>query len=261
MTQLGARGHHLRFIVGPGVRQSRLPLGESLYHSLRSIGDVIRLREPDLHPLDVAPRVRGVALAWVPRAFHSVAAEARVARWTPHWTQEVACEIERAPADVVVADFVLVGALVAAEAAGVPSVALVHTVYPRPAARRPPYAPGWMPAIGLTERLRDAVGAVISNRIYAREALPFVNFARRNCRLRPIRWYFEQYDRARRVVVLTSRHFDRQAAFPSNVRLVGTPLVDTISRPGFATLPAKNELPLVLVSLSTLEQGQAVVME
>ena len=261
MTQLAARGHHLRFIVGPGVRQSRLPLGESLYHSLRSIGDVIRLREPDLHPLDVAPRVRGVALAWVPRAFHSVAAEARVARWTPHWTQEVACEIERAPADVVVADFVLVGALVAAEAAGVPSVALVHTVYPRPAARRPPYGPGWMPAVGLTERLRDAVGAVISNRIYAREALPFVNFARRNCRLRPIRWYFEQYDRARRVVVLTSRHFDRQAAFPSNVRLVGTPLVDTVSSPGFATLPAKDELPLVLVSLSTLEQGQAVVME
>jgi MGT family glycosyltransferase len=118
-----------------------------------------------------------------------------------------------------------------------------------------------MPAVGIAERLRDAVGAVISNRIYAGEALPFVNVARRNCRLRPIRWYFEQFDRASRVVVLTSRHFDPQAAFPSNVRLVGTPLVETASPPGVATLPANDELPFVLVSLSTLEQGQSVVME
>jgi MGT family glycosyltransferase len=259
MTRLAARGHRLRFIVGPGVRRSRLPVGEPLHRSLRTIGDVIRLREPDVHPLDVAPTVRGVALGWIPRAFRSVAAEARVARWIPHWAQEVARELEREPADVLVADFVLVGALVAAEAAGLPSVALVHTVYPRPAARRPAYGPGWMPAVGIADRFRDAIGTVLSNRIYAREALPFVNFARRQCRLRPIRWYFEQYDRANRVVVLTSPHFDPEPGFPSNVRLVGTPLVDAGSPPGFS--PTKDDCPLVLVSLSTLEQGQSVVME
>jgi UDP:flavonoid glycosyltransferase YjiC (YdhE family) len=262
MTRLAALGHHVRFVVGPGVRRSRLPLGEQLYRSLRVIGTaVIRLREPDVNPLDVALRVRGVALGWVPRAFRSVAAEARVARWIPHWAQEVAYELEREPADVLLADFVLVGALVAAEAAGVPSVALVHTVYPRPAARRPPYGPGWMPAVGIADGLRDAVGAFIFNRIYAREALPFLNVARRKCLLQPIHWYFEQYDRASRVVVLTSPHFDPQAGFPPNVRLVGTPLVDAASAQGVLTQPAKDELPLVLVSLSTLEQGQSVVME
>ncbi len=262
MTRLAALGHHVRFMVGPGVRRSRLPLSEQLYRSLRTISpDVIRLREPDVNPLDVVPSVRGVAFGWVPRPFRSVAAEACVARWIPHWAQEVACELGREPADVLVADFVLVGALVAAEAAGVPNVALVHTVYPRPAARRPPYGPGWMPAVGVADGLRDAVGTFISNRIYAREALPFVNFARRKGRLRPIRSYFEQYDRASRVVVLTSPHFDPPAGFPPNVRLVGTPLVDAASSPRFPPLPAKDERPLVLVSLSTLEQGQSGVME
>jgi MGT family glycosyltransferase len=262
MTRLAALGHHVRFIVGPGVRRSRLPLSEPLVRSLRAIStDVIRLHEPEVNPLDVAPSIRGVALGWVPQAFRSVAAEACVARWIPHWAQEVTRELERQPADVIVADFVLVGALVAAEAAGVPNVALVHTVYPRPAAGRPPYGPGWMPAAGIADRLRDAVGTFISNRIYAREALPFVNFARRKRRLRPIRWYFDQYDRASRVVVLTSPHFDPKAKFPPNVRLVGTPLVDAASPPGFPTRLPNDERPLVLVSLSTLEQGQSVVME
>jgi MGT family glycosyltransferase len=262
MTRLAELGHHVRFIVGPGVRRSRLPLSKQLYGALRAISTtVVRLREPDVNPLDIPPRGRGVAFGWVPRAFRSVAAEACVARWIPHWAQEVACELDREPADVLVADFVLVGALVAAEAAGVPNVALVHTVYPRPAARRPPYGPGWMPAVGIADGLRDAAGTFISNRIYAREALPFVNVARRNLRLQPIRWYFEQYDRASRVVVLTSPHFDPHARFPPNVRLVGTPLVDAASAVGLLTLPAKDELPLVLVSLSTLEQGQSVVME
>ena len=68
-------------------------------------------------------------------AFRTVAAEARVARWIPHWAQQVASELDRAPADAVVADFNLVGALVAAEAAGVPSVALVHNVYRGPVSR------------------------------------------------------------------------------------------------------------------------------
>jgi UDP:flavonoid glycosyltransferase YjiC (YdhE family) len=262
VTRLAALGHHVRFMVGPGVRRSRLPVSEHLYRSVRAIGaDVIRLREPDIHPLDESPGARGVALGWVPTAFRSVAAEARVARWIPHWAQEVTSHLEREPADVVVADFVLVGALVAAEGAGVPSVALVHTVYPRPTGGRPPYGPGWRPAVGIAGRLRDVVGTFISNRIYAREALPSLNLARRSRGLRPLRQYFEQYDRASRVVVLTSPEFDPPAGFPPNVRLVGTPFGDEASPPGLPPWSTEDERPLVLVSLSTLEQGQAMLME
>jgi UDP:flavonoid glycosyltransferase YjiC (YdhE family) len=184
-----------------------------------------------------------------------------VARWIPHWAREVAFDLEREPADIVVADFILVGALVAAEAAGVPSAALVHTVYPRPARGRPPYGPGWRPAVGIAGRLRDAVGNFISNRIYSREALPFLNLARRCRGLAPLRRYFEQYDRASRVLVLTSPAFDPPAGFLPNVRLVGTPLGDEAPPPGLPAWSTEDERPLVLVSLSTLEQGQAMLME
>jgi UDP:flavonoid glycosyltransferase YjiC (YdhE family) len=262
VTRLAAHGHHVRVMVGPGVRPSRLPVSERLDRSLRAIGaDVVHLREPDIHPLDVSPGNRGVALGWVSTAFRSVAAEARAARWIPHWTQEVASDLAREPADVVVADFVLVGALVAAEGAGVPSVALVHTVYPHPAVGRPPYGPGWLPAVGIAGRLRDAVGTFVSNRIYAREALPFLNLARRSGGLRPLRRYFEQYDRASRVLVLTSPEFDPPAGFLPNVRLVGTPLGDEAPPPELPAWSTEDERPLVLVSLSTLEQGQAMLME
>ena len=262
VTRLAALGHHVRFIVGPGVRRSRLPLSENLYRSLRAISaDVVRLREPEIHPFDVSPGERGVVFGWAPGMFHSVAAEARVARWISHWAQEVAFDLEREPADVVVADFVLVGALVAAEAAGVPSAALVHTVYPRPARGRPPYGPGWRPAVGIAGRLRDAVGNFISNRIYSREALPFLNLARQRRGLAPLRRYFEQYDRASRVVVLTSPVFDPPAGFPPNVRLVGTPSEDQSSLPRCPAQCAEDGRPLVLVSLSTLDQGQTMLME
>jgi UDP:flavonoid glycosyltransferase YjiC (YdhE family) len=262
VTRLAARGHHVRVIVGPGVRRSRLPVGESLDRALGAIGaEVVRLREPDVHPGDVSPRARGVAFGWVPSTFRSVAAESHVAQWIPHWAREVAIDLERAPADGVVADFALVGALVAAESAGVPSVALVHTVYPHPARGRPPYGPGWRPAIGLAGRLRDAVGAFISDRIAAREALPFLNVARRGGGLPPLRRYVEQYDRASRVLVLTSPVFDAPAGFPPNVRLVGTPLGDPVAPPGLPTPASEDGRRLVLVSLSTLDQGQTRLME
>jgi glycosyltransferase involved in cell wall biosynthesis len=137
-----------------------------------------------------------------------VAQEVRAQLWVPYWAHEVAVELRRAPADVLVADFVLVGALVAAEAVGVPAVVLFHTIYPRPVPGRPSYGPGWAPGGGLMGRLRDATGTVIVNHLYAQDALPALNQARRRVGLRPLRGYFAQCDRTARVVVLTSPHFD-----------------------------------------------------
>jgi UDP:flavonoid glycosyltransferase YjiC (YdhE family) len=262
VTRLATLGHGVRVLVGPGVRPSRLPVSEQLCRALCATGaEVMHLREPDIHPLAAAPAPRGVALGWVPQAFRSVAAEARAARWIPHWAREVASEIEREPVDALVADFVLVGALVAAEAARVPSVALVHTVFPRPVRGRPPYGPGWLPATGMAGRLRDVAGTVVANRIYAREALPCLNRGRRSLGLAPVGHYFEQFDRASRVLVLTSPQFDPPAPFPPNVHLVGTPLDEDASPPEVPTWSTDAGRPLVLVSLSTLPQGQTALME
>ena len=261
VSRLTTRGHRVRVMVGPGVRASRLPISEQLDRALRSTGaDVRRLRVTDIHPLDQSPSGRGVALGWVPEAFRTVAAEARVACWIPHWAEEVASEVQRERADAVVADFNLVGALVAAEATGLPSVALVHNVYRGPVRGRPPWGPGWQPAVGLGGRLRDAAGALVSSRIHARDALPFLNRARCRLGLLPVRRYLEQDDRASRIVVLTSPEFDSPQGFPTNVRLVGTPLGDLTPLPASAIWSTNDARLLVLVSLSTLDQGQATLL-
>ena len=262
VTRLATLGYPVRYMVGAGVRSSRLPISEHLCRSLRATGgDVISVREPEIHPLDVAPGTRGVVAGWVPKSFRAVAAEALAARWIPHWAHEVASVLAQDPADALIADFVLVGALVAAESARVPSVALVHTVYPRPVRGRPPYGPGWQPAVGIVGRLRDAAGAFISNRIQGRDALPCLNLARSRLGLRPLRCYFEQFDGASRVVVLTSPKFDPPAGFPLNVRFVGTPLGEDVPPSPLPTACQNDGRPLVLVSLSTLDQGQATLME
>jgi len=80
--------------------------------------------------------------------------------------------------------------------------------------------------------------------------------------LHPLRWYFARYDRAARVVVLASPHFDFPArGRPSNVRLVGTPLDEAASAPWTPLWSAAARQPRLLVSLSTLPQGQAPLME
>jgi UDP:flavonoid glycosyltransferase YjiC (YdhE family) len=263
VARLVTLGHRVRVLVGPGVRRSRLPVSESLWRSLHATGaQIMRLREPEIHPWDTAPLAHGLLLGWTPKAFRSAEQEARAQLWLPHWAHEVAVDLQREPADVLVADYVLVGALVAAEAVGVPSVALFHSLSPRPIPGRPPYGPGWVPAVGLAGRLRDATGTFVVNRLYAQVALPPLNQARTCLGLHPLRWYFAQYDRAARVVALMSPHFDFPAqGMPPNVRLVGTPLDEAAPTPWSPPWSTAERQPRLLVSLSTLNQGQAPLME
>jgi hypothetical protein len=121
LDRLIARGHTVRIMAGPGVRRSRLPVSADLDRRIASSGAVpILFREPDSHPLDAAPHSRGIIGAWVPSGFRFVPGEAATALWAPAWAKNVAEELRAAPTDLVVADFVLLGALVAAEAARIP---------------------------------------------------------------------------------------------------------------------------------------------
>jgi UDP:flavonoid glycosyltransferase YjiC (YdhE family) len=116
--------------------------------------------------------------------------------------------------------------------------------------------------MGLMARLRDATGTVIVNRLYAQDALRALNQARRRVGLRPLRGYFAQYDRTARVVVLTSPHFDYPTQrMPPNVRLVSTPLDEAAPTPWTPPWSPAERQPRLLVSLSTLHQGQVPLME
>jgi MGT family glycosyltransferase len=165
--------------------------------------------------------------------------------------ENVLGELERVPVDALVVDFMLAGAVAAAERAGLPTAALMHTVYCLPAPGRPPFGPGFKPREGPAVRLRDA--AVLGLRRGAnRRALTDLNDARRQIGLAPVGSASDQLARVARVLVLTSAAFDPPpAALPPNVRYVGPPLDD--SSPGRLDLswPGRDREPLVVVSFST----------
>ena len=163
---------------------------------------------------------------------------------------------------MVVIDLVLLGAIAAAEATGIPAVVLMHNILSRPLPGVPPYGPGLLPARGPLGLLRDALGRATVTRIHIRNGGPPLDRARALMGLPSLRSPFEQYDRAERVLVLTSPAFDyRPHRLPANVRHVGTPFDDAGSPPWNLPWPSDDARPLVLVSLSTLEQGQATVMQ
>jgi UDP:flavonoid glycosyltransferase YjiC (YdhE family) len=263
VTRLVARGHQVRVMAGPGVRQSRLPVSTTFLQRIRAAGaTVVPFPDLDSHPLDHASPARGLIGNWVPKAFRVVQREAQATLWAPAWAEQLSAELRKAPPDVVVIDFVLLGAIAAAEAAGIPAVVLMHNVLSRPLPGIPPYGPGLLPARGPLGLLRDALGRATVNRVHIRNGGPPLNHARALMGLPSLRSPFEQYDTAERVLVLTSPAFDYQAhRLPANVRHVGTPFDDAGSPPWNLPWPPDDARPLVLVSLSTLEQGQATVMQ
>ena len=258
MARLVARGHTVRIMAGPGVRRSRLPVsGDLLRRISRSGATLVPFREPDPHPLDRVPPPAELFGSWAPRGFKGVAREAHTAVWAPAWAANVAEHLETSPADVIVADFVLLGALAAAEKAGIPSVALMHTVTLRPIPDMPPYGPGWLPAQGVLGRARDALGRSIVSYLHHRNALPALNDARVRLGLDPLNSPFEQYDKAARALMLVNSAFDYPAQrLPRNLRHVGTPIDDSGVPAWTSPWTADGRLPLVIVSLSTLDQGQ-----
>jgi UDP:flavonoid glycosyltransferase YjiC (YdhE family) len=263
VSRLVARGHQVRVVAGPGVRASRLPVSPTFLRRIREAGaTVVPFRDLDNHPLDHVSAARGLIGQWVPKAFRGVQREAQTASWAPAWAEQLSAELRKAPPDVVVIDFVLLGAIAAAEAAGIPAVILMHTVLARPLPGVPPYGPGFLPAPGPLGLLRDALGRAVVNRIHTRNGGPPLNRARALIGLPPLRSPFEQYDRAERVLVLASPAFDYPAhRLPANVRHVGTPFDDAGVPPWRLPWPPEDARPLVVVSLSTLEQGQAAVMQ
>ena len=157
-------------------------------------------------------------------------------------------------------DFFLFGALAAGESAGVPMAALVHNSsvnWPLPGVPLPP--PGSLPLRGPLGWVRDQAWAISYDHI-ARRGLGFVNEARARLGLRAVRRPYEQVERAARVLVMGSRSFELalRVPLPENVRHVGAIL--TAAPHATWDPPVDDGRPLLLVSLSTLPQGQGPVM-
>jgi MGT family glycosyltransferase len=174
------------------------------------------------------------------------------------YAADVLAEVDRAPVDVVAADFMLFGALVGAERADCASVALFHTVYAPPRLSGPPFMSGFGLAAGPAGRAREAVFRAVSSRLW-NKGLPALNAARAGVGLEPLRDVFEQFDCLDRVLVLGSDAFDFVAAdgarLPDNVRYVGPQVKLAVG------VAEREDPPLVLVSFSTTYQAQRPLLE
>jgi len=157
--------------------------------------------------------------------------------------------------DLVVSSFFAVGAMVGAEAAGLPYDVLFPNPYMLPAPGMPPFGLGLQPAKGAVGRLRDRAVTRLTDRLWAK-GLPRLNELRMAHGLAPVDSFFDQVLGARRVLVLTSADFDFPAELPANVRYVGPVLDD----PAWAVAPwtaLPGDEPLVLVAMSSTFQDHA----
>jgi MGT family glycosyltransferase len=165
---------------------------------------------------------------------------------------------ERRP-DLVVSSSFAVGAMVGAEAAGIPFDLLLPNAYLLPAEGMPPMGAGLKPARTRVGRLRDAVITSMVDRAW-RKGLPGLNQLRAAHGLAPVGHVFDQMQRARRQLVLTSQAFDLPARVPESVRYVGAVLDDPTWSEGTWTAPPGDD-PLVLVALSSTFQDQADTLQ
>ena len=172
---------------------------------------------------------------------------------------DVRAELQRRQADVVVANFFVFGAQIAAEAEGVPFAFLVSNILSFPTSNTPPLGPGLKPARGPLGRARD----VWLNRIMARlfdKGLDRLNEVRRENGLEPIDSVLQNFERADRLLLLTSRAFEyEQFSPPPNVRITG-PRLDDPAWAGDWTPPA-GDAPLVLVGMSSTFMDHGEVLQ
>ncbi len=168
-------------------------------------------------------------------------------------------ELRRWPADVVVANLFLIGAQVGAEAEGVTVAVLAPNVMSLPGWGAPPLGPGLPPARGPLGRARDALLGRVVSRTFDR-GLPPLNEARRENGLPPLDHVLETYERADRLLVMTSRAFEYECfAPPANVRVTGPRLDDPAWAGDWS--PPPGEGPLVLVSMSSTYMAHAEALQ
>lgn len=249
---LATRGHDVR-VLAPGVLKQRtenagatfVPYTRAPEHDSSSPQADLLQDWAARTPLGAASRARDRLMVGTAEAF----------------ARDVLAEVEARPADVVVTDYLVLGAMLGAEQAGIPTVALVHHIYPFPDRALPPFGMGFQPATGVAGRFRDAIARRLFVRFY-NAALPRFNEARSALGLAPLGSMFELFARLDRVLVLSSLAFDfPAAALPANVRYVGPPFEPAASSPPWQDPWAPDDpRPLVVVSMSTTVQRQEGVL-
>ena len=243
--QLRGRGHSVR-VLGPRSLQLQVEKAGCAFSAYARV------------PHRLSSRAGAAVLARA-RAALLVMELARAAPALAY-AEEVLSELERNPVDVLAVDFMLAGAIAAGERAGLPTAAIMHTVYCLPDPGRPPFGPGFKAHAGPGWRLRDTAVSALRPRAQ-RRALHDLNEARRRLGLAPVASASDQFGYVARVLVLTTEAFDPPPArgLP-NISYVGPqPAGSWRSEPLDLPFSIDDRRPLVVVSFSTRYAATEIV--
>ncbi|PBB51818.1 glycosyltransferase [Mesorhizobium loti] len=175
----------------------------------------------------------------------------------PAYAADIRDEIGRIPTDAVIAIDLLFGAVLGAEAAGVPIAMLAPHVSLRPLPGTPPVTSGFVKPQTPKERI-EAAAASEGWACFLNQFLPLLNEARAGLGLCGLDKTVDLFQCADRYLLAISQTFDFSAdSLPDNVRYVG-PLLDqpNWSKGWAAPWPMDSGRPRVLVACSTGAQGQ-----
>jgi UDP:flavonoid glycosyltransferase YjiC (YdhE family) len=174
----------------------------------------------------------------------------------PEATRQCAAILRDWSADVVVFDWLFLGAAVAAESCNIPAAALVHCPYPLPISGAPPLFSGMKPMGGAFGSIRDgAVNAFF--RRFSAAGLPTLNRVRAESGLAALSAWEDQLRSVAGIYVLTAPELDfaGSLSLPANVHYVG-PAFEHYSGEWHSPWPPENSDPLILVSFSTSYMNQ-----
>lgn len=169
--------------------------------------------------------------------------------------------LREAQPHAVLSDHAMFGTLIAAQAAGLPVVALIPNIWMAPIKGAPAVGPGFRPPRTALGRTRDALVKAMASRVFNR-GLPAVNAARTAHGLPPLTALWDQVLTVDRILVLTSETFDLASPFvPGNVRYTGPILDDPQwAAPWSPPWSADNGDPIVLVAFTSNFQAQAPLL-
>lgn len=246
------RGHQVRVLTEPSLRQDVSGTGASYTSFTSAPHRSDRSRHSDLArdfdaktPIGALAAVRDRVMFGPARAYAQDTA-AEIARFRPH---------------VLVSDWVLFGAAVAGEAAGVPTALLMHGNNPVPEPGKPAPGFGFLPATSALGRTRDRVFTKVFLHLFDK-GLPALNDARLALGLQPAGHVLEQLNRPARFLCLYSEAFDLPADHhPSRLRYAG-PVCEqpAWAEPWSPPWPPDDRRPLVVVSMSTTYMRQERVL-
>jgi UDP:flavonoid glycosyltransferase YjiC (YdhE family) len=194
-----------------------------------------------------------------------LAARARMRDNILYGTARAICEdvlglVEVIRPEVIVTDYLLLGSYIAAEKAGLPLAALMHSIFTFPRPGVPPFGLGLKITRGRTGRARDALLKRFQMR-FVNARLDELNALRHNHSLPPIRSVGELVLAADRLLILTSPAFDYPGPIPANARWAGAITDPDLKPPASAGAEARTRQKSVLVSFSTTFQRQVPILE